>query len=154
MPIELLLSYSQTLAFLFVAAAALLFIYNQRKEHNRVMLRSSMEFLATYSKGMIIPLEAIHNLTPQEFTSDVSDDPEQNDYREELLAFMNSYEFISLNVRKGIIDEELTKEFMFGSFIQAFKVLQFHIIAIRESTRNPKLYTEFEYLARKWEDKR
>jgi len=157
--LEFLLYYSQTLAFLFVAVAGFWFVLNQRNEHKTKKLRATMEFLSSYTRDMILPRESAYAIPPEKFISDelninFGTKREQKEFyrhKAEILEFMNSYEFISLNIQKGIIDEELTKDFMKGNFLNAFKLLHRHIILIRESTGNPNLYAEFEAVSRRWE---
>lgn len=149
-PIEFVLLYSQTLAFIFVAIASLTFVHYQRVDRRKTQLRKTMEFLSYYTKGMIIPLDAIEALSPHEFVAANLENKTQKHNKNTILEFLNSYEFISLNIQRNIIDEDLTRDFMNGNVLLAFKLLHLHIIAIRESTNNPKLYSEFEAVARKW----
>jgi Domain of unknown function (DUF4760) len=66
---------------------------------------------------------------------------------------LNRYELIAIGIKGRALDGKLYKQWFRAGFVGdwiAFKAL---IVHVREDVGNPRLYCEFEWLAKKWADK-
>lgn len=65
-------------------------------------------------------------------------------------SILNDYELIALSIARGVIEEGFYKRWFRGSMIQDFISVEGTILWLRDKTNNPKLYIEWERLARRW----
>jgi hypothetical protein len=77
--------------------------------------------------------------------------------RQDVLAFLNHYELISLGCHKGILDEELYKKWMRSAVVRDWEAAEAFIVALRypdgsreDGKRRPALFEHFEGLATQW----
>ena len=65
-------------------------------------------------------------------------------------VMLNDYELVALGIREGILDEELFRRWFQTPLINDWKCIKGFIMAIRDSENAPKVFHEFEWLAKKW----
>lgn len=65
---------------------------------------------------------------------------------------LNNYETISVGIQLGIYDEEMFKRVMYGSLVKAYDRVLPLINAVREEKKRDTIFTEFEWLAKRWKD--
>ncbi|MFW0714141.1 DUF4760 domain-containing protein [Aliarcobacter butzleri] len=75
--------------------------------------------------------------------------------RDNIIALLNEYEYISLNVNNDIFDFDTVKKLMYGKIIRTYKKLEKYISHLRnEHNYGPNFYIEFETLAKRLENER
>lgn len=67
-----------------------------------------------------------------------------------ILDILNNYEFMASGIKEGAFDEEIYKRMKCSLIIQDWEVLDIYIQALRKREKRPKLFCEFEWLAKKW----
>jgi hypothetical protein len=63
---------------------------------------------------------------------------------------LNFYETISVGIQEGIYDEMMFKRVTCGSVIGAYDRTISLILAIRAETKRDTIFSEFEWLAKRW----
>ncbi|UXN37515.1 DUF4760 domain-containing protein [Avibacterium paragallinarum] len=69
-----------------------------------------------------------------------------------ILDILNNYEFMASGIQEGAFDEEIYKRMKRSLIIQDWEILDIYIQALRKREKRPKLFCEFEWLAKKWID--
>ncbi|AWG96463.1 DUF4760 domain-containing protein [Actinobacillus pleuropneumoniae] len=69
-----------------------------------------------------------------------------------ILDILNNYEFMASGIQEGAFDEEIYKRMKRSLIIQDWEILDIYIQALRKREQRPKLFCEFEWLAKKWKD--
>ncbi len=69
-----------------------------------------------------------------------------------ILDILNNYEFMSAGIRENAFDESIYKRMKCSLIIQDWKILELYILSLRKQTSRNSLFTEFEWLAKKWID--
>ncbi len=67
-----------------------------------------------------------------------------------ILDILNNYEFMSAGIRENAFDEAIYKRMKCSLIIQDWKILELYILSLRKQTTRESLFTEFEWLAKKW----
>jgi hypothetical protein len=62
----------------------------------------------------------------------------------------NRYEILAIGIKEGIIDERIYKSYWRGTLLADWKRVETAVHYMRNRQQNPKIYIEFEDLARKW----
>lgn len=68
-----------------------------------------------------------------------------------IINLLNDFEYIATGVNMNIFDEEVVKRLWRGKLIYAFKMFKNYIIHLRIEHKWDKVYSELEFLAKKWE---
>lgn len=69
-----------------------------------------------------------------------------------ILDILNNYEFMASGIKENAFDEEIYKRMKRSLIIQDWDILEIYIQALRKKEKRPKLFCEFEWLAKKWKD--
>lgn len=69
-----------------------------------------------------------------------------------LRSILNDYELIAIGIRHGIIDELFYRRWARAGLISDWQQIEPFIAAVRRVTGNPRVFQEFEALARRWTD--
>lgn len=77
---------------------------------------------------------------------------QEKEARRNLNDFLNHYELIAVAIKKKILDESFYKDWMKTTYIRHFDEAEEYIKAVREQHKNPKIYTEFQAMAKRWRD--
>lgn len=67
-----------------------------------------------------------------------------------ILDILNNYEFMASGIQEGAFDEEIYKRMKRSLIIQDWEILDIYVQALRKREKRPKLFCEFEWLAKKW----
>jgi len=86
-----------------------------------------------------------------DFTQMSGKDHKDNPMREHIKVVLNNYEFISAGIKEGAFDEEIYKRTKRSIIIRDWKALAAYITALRQQQDNDKLYSEFQWLAERWQ---
>ena len=68
-----------------------------------------------------------------------------------ILDILNNYEFMASGIREGTFDEEIYKRMKGSLIIVDWENLHIYVYALRKRENRPKLFIEFEWLAKKWD---
>lgn len=71
--------------------------------------------------------------------------------RGHILAILNNYEFISLGIREGALDESIYKRAVYSQAVRDWRAMKAFIMELRRQNQIDTLFQEFEVLARRWE---
>lgn len=67
-----------------------------------------------------------------------------------ILDILNNYEFMAAGIKEGAFDEEIYKRMKRSLIIQDWIILDIYIQSLRKQEGRPKIFCEFEWLAKKW----
>ena len=75
--------------------------------------------------------------------------------RRDVLAFLNHYELIALGCHKGILDEDLYREWMRSAIVRDWEAAEDFIVSLRypedaDQPNRPQIFEHFEGLATRW----
>lgn len=88
-----------------------------------------------------------------DFISLASQDRTTDESRGHILAILNNYEFISLGIREGALDESIYKRAVYSQAVRDWRAMKAFIMELRRQNQIDTLFQEFEVLARRWEQK-
>lgn len=66
---------------------------------------------------------------------------------------LNHYEYVSVGVQSGIYDEAMLKEGSYNTVVRLYQRAKPYIESVREVNGRPTIYQEFQWLAKRWEEK-
>ncbi len=66
---------------------------------------------------------------------------------------LNHYEYVAVGVQSRIYDESMLRSASFNTVINLYKHSKPFIEAVRENNQRPTIYQEFQWLAKRWEEK-
>lgn len=69
-----------------------------------------------------------------------------------ILDILNNYEFMASGIREEAFDEDIYRRMKQSLIISDWNMLNVYIYALRKRENRPKLFCEFEWLAKKWEE--
>ena len=69
-----------------------------------------------------------------------------------ILDILNNYEFMASGIKEGAFDEEIYKRMKGSLIIVDWQHLHIYVYALRKRENRPKLFIEFEWLTKKWDD--
>ena len=108
---------------------------------------NTAEYIEQYEKF----LTAISNYPDLEDLVDFeSDEDEKYEAQQVVLNALNVLENIAAGVRVKAFDEKLLKRSQRGNWIADWNKTEHFIYELRETYGNPRLFAEFEWLARRW----
>ncbi len=70
----------------------------------------------------------------------------------ELFDRLADLEALGLAVRRGLVDEELAKDYVGRAVVSAFRISKAEIYKLREASGHPEAYSDLEALAYRWSD--
>ena len=70
--------------------------------------------------------------------------------RKSIMVILNYYEYLAIGIKSNIFDEEVVKEMIQGSLINAYTVFSIYIEHQRKRHERTKAFIELEILAKKW----
>ena len=79
---------------------------------------------------------------------------ENEDANHAILDILNKYEFMASGIREGAFDEDIYRRMKRSLIIADWQMLNVYIYALRKRENRPKLFCEFEWLAKKWEEEK
>ncbi len=79
-------------------------------------------------------------------------DTDSSDYKT-VLQFLNHYELIAIGIGSGILAKKVYQRFHRTRFVRDYQQAKPFIEACRIRAKNDRIYSEFEFLAKKWEKK-
>lgn len=143
----------QTGAFFLSALAGVAVIFNN---NHRARQRATVDLslAETNNKDLQLAKDKIieyqgQNANFKEFACDSVKYKEQNTY---IALLLNHHEFIATGIKEGVFDEEIYKRMRRSILLKDYKELTTYIEQLRESWRRPTLFTEFEWLCKRWEN--
>ncbi|MCO3694906.1 DUF4760 domain-containing protein, partial [Pseudomonas aeruginosa] len=66
---------------------------------------------------------------------------------------LNHYEYVAVGVQSKIYDEGMLRSASFNTVINLYKHSKPFIEAVRDNNQRPTIYQEFQWLAKRWEEK-
>lgn len=87
------------------------------------------------------------------FTPLACADKAQDPARNQILAIINNYEFISLGIREGALDEDIYKRAVYSQVMRDWDAMTAFIMELRQQNKITTLFQEFELLAKRWKIK-
>lgn len=78
-----------------------------------------------------------------------SNDTTSDDYKK-VIQFLNYYELVAIGVRNGILSEAVFKKFFLSRYVKDWQAAKAFVEAVRTNSDNPRLYVQYEWLAKKW----
>lgn len=63
---------------------------------------------------------------------------------------LNDYELIAIGIKEDILDERVYKRWFRSTLINDWEQAEAYIMEVRRNTSAPKIFCEFEELAKKW----
>jgi hypothetical protein len=109
-------------------------------ENENAKLQTALEQTRDYRQGR---KSAVDLASPARVA-----DPENIHVR----TLLNHYEFIASGIKEGAFDEESFKRMQRSSVIQIWKSFSPYVVAKREEGNGtPNMWTELEWLAKRWE---
>lgn len=79
---------------------------------------------------------------------------DNEDKNHAILDILNNYEFMAAGIQEGAFDEEIYKRMKRSLIVKDWETLEIYIKALRKREKRPKLFCEFEWLAKKWKDEK
>lgn len=96
---------------------------------------------------------AIHN-NGGDFTSLATRDKAQDETRSHILSIINNYEFITLGIREGALDESIYKRAVYSQVMRDWRAMKAFIMELRRQNQIDTLFQEFELLAKRWDQQK
>ncbi|APG63248.1 hypothetical protein LPB140_11130 [Sphingorhabdus lutea] len=79
---------------------------------------------------------------------DEKDSEEANNIR----TTLNVNELVAVSIKEGVIDEMVFRRWFNGAYIDDYQTMTGYLNEVRNYKNNPKIFCEFEALAKKWQD--
>ena len=154
-PFNFLLFFSSIITFtgLWLTAYSLLAnsIETKRKSSMDILLSLEKDLDFLEAKSLLMQQNQIHSLMFDEFTKEFDSQYEDSkNFRKSFNYSMNIYEFISLSIRKGIIDEQLFIALYKSRFLKIWEIAKPLVSEIREREGKKTIYEHTQWLAERY----
>lgn len=86
---------------------------------------------------------------PEEYGSEAARDGEE---AFAIRTVLNIHELVAVSINEGVIHERVFRRWYNKAYIDDFESMTGYINVVRTNRKNPKIFAEFEDLAKKWRD--
>ena len=140
---------------LLIAASAFQALIQYRRAALESRVRYTFDVLNNFE--MILPSELEVQKIVNEFIDPKEESKITKNEREAFYQYLNTLERLSLGVRKGILEEEIIREYLETYLIDAYNTTKPYINLQRENwddLEHSVPYSDLEALARRWSERR
>lgn len=122
-----------------------------RKANKQKKLSFSARILLEEYVDLVFPYESYNKISPSDFALGFKNQAiELKSAFIDCLTFLNRMEFLGCMLKNEVIDRGFAREFMGSFLVLSFEKFIPHIIAAREATQNPDIFTSIEYIHGIW----